>query len=152
MGLVRRLAQHNVLYCLNNEARIGRLYWLTKKGCELQNNLRTAAQLPLYDQILPAFNWSLYGQLCFTHRTAVIKALSHPLQPPEIKRKLRIEQPHIQINADNVRDIIRFFKARGIVEPVYRRKKVYPQYVLTDFGTKCRELLVRAEVKIGNGT
>lgn len=95
-------------------------------------------------------NWPLYGQLCFNHRSAVIKTLSIPLQPAQIKRKLRMEHPHIHISADNVRDIIRFFKSQKVVQPIYFRKKVYPKYELTQMGKQFKELLMRAEVKIRN--
>tara|TARA_R110002111_G_scaffold177181_1_gene243194 strand:- start:3424 stop:3963 length:540 start_codon:yes stop_codon:yes gene_type:complete len=148
--LVRNLSQKGLFHCINPEARIGRLYWLTKTGCTFQNRIRKEQKLPFLNHPLPSINWPLYGQLCFSHRSAVIKTLSIPLQPAEIKRKLRIEQPQVHINADNVRDIIRFFKFQNIVQPIYSRRKAYPKYELTQMGKQFRELLIRAEVKIRN--
>tara|TARA_R110002167_G_scaffold105496_9_gene271351 strand:- start:7020 stop:7544 length:525 start_codon:yes stop_codon:yes gene_type:complete len=148
--LVRSLFRKDLLYCINAEARIGRLYWLSMPGCSLQNKIRKEQKLPLLNHFFPSINWPLYGQLCFNHRSAVIKALSIPLQPAEIKRKIRIEKPQIHINADNVRDIIRFFVVQNIVQPIYSRKHVYPKYELTEMGRQFKELLIRAEVKIRN--
>ena len=148
--LVRKLVRLHLLYCLNPRSRRSRLFWLTSTGCNYQNKLRKTLGLSLYDPSIPNIDWELYGKICFNHRTAILNVLTEPLQPAKIKRKLRRELPHIHINADNVREIIRFFKEQEIVRPVRVRKWVYPRYELTEQGKCFRELLIRAEVKDHN--
>jgi len=90
-------------------------------------------------------DWNLLGWVCYRHRAAILKTLSEPLQPSAIKRRARARDPTLRMSANNVRDVIRLFKQRGIVQPVYLRKKKHPRYELTDVGKTLRQLLGQAE-------
>lgn len=72
--------------------------------------------------------------------------MSVPLQPSDIKKVLRIHNPTVKISANNIRDIMRLFLAKGIVRKVFSRKKAHPQYELTQLGAKLRKLLFQAQM------
>ena len=143
--LTAKFAEMGLLACLNPKARSSRLYWLTKRGGQYRKKLYLKQNLSYSELELPEIDWQLYGWVCFSHRSAVIKTLTDPMQPSEIKRILRIQRSHIRISANNIRDIINLFLARNIVKSVKIRKKAHLRYELTDSGTKLRQLLVRAE-------
>lgn len=133
--------QRKITVCLNPSARRSRVYGLTQTGLSAGASTgtrhrgcttRTAA-------------WADLGWVCFRHRSAILRALSQPMQPAEIKRRARIHDPTLRMSAGNVRDVIKLMLARGIVAKVFRRKLAHPQYELTEGGHHLRELLVRTE-------
>jgi hypothetical protein len=95
----------------------------------------------------PNLDWQLYGEVCFSHRAAVLKTLTQPMQPAHIKRRARFQDPTIRMSANNVRDVIRFLRSKRIVQPVELRKKAHPRYQLTDTGRQIQRLLLQAEVR-----
>lgn len=143
--VITKLENSGVLICLNSGARNSRLYWLTETGHEYIQKLYSNQKRTYTKPILPTIDWQLYGWACFSHRSAIIKALTHPMQPSEIKRLFRLQRTHIRISANNIRDVIRLLLAKGIVRPVKIRKKAHLRYELTDTGIKVRQLLVNAE-------
>jgi len=143
--LLAKLKIKGFLVCLNPGAIKSRVYWLTEFGIRCRKQLHQDLGLLYKEYNLPDTNWHLYGWINFTHRSAIIKILTTPMQPAEIKKALRIRRPNIKISANNVRDIIKLFLARNIVKPVKIRKKAHPRYELTDLGTKLRQLLLRAD-------
>ncbi len=143
--LVAKFTFKGLLICLNPGAIKSRLYGLTKFGIRCRKQLHLDSNLLYKEYNLPDINWHLYGWVNFNHRSAIIKILTIPMQPAEIKKVLRIRRPNIKISANNVRDIIKLFLARDIVSPVKIRKKAHPRYELTDLGTKLRQLLLRAD-------
>jgi len=143
--IIATFVDKGLLICLNPAAQNSRLYWLTEKGHRLLKKLaQNHNQIYLKPQ-LPEIDWPLYGWLCYTHRSVIIRVLNEPMRPSEIKRVLSIQRPSIRISAGNVRDIIQLFLLKSIVRPVTIRGKVYPYYKLTDLGIKCRDLLIRAD-------
>ena len=146
--LFAKLTIKALLICLNPGARNSRVYWLTEFGIRCRKQLHQDLDLPYKEHNLPDINWHLYGWVNFNHRSAIIKILTTPMQPAEIKKVLRIRRPNIKISANNVRDIIKLFLARDIVIPVNIRKKTYTRYELTDLGTKLRQLLIRADAAL----
>ncbi len=94
---------------------------------------------------MPNLDWTLYGSVCFTHRSAIIKVLTEPMQPSTIKRKARSRDATLHMSANNVRNVIRLFLAQGIVHPVHVRKKAHLRYELTEIGKRFQELLWRVE-------
>lgn len=96
----------------------------------------------VYD--FPNVDWQLYGWVCYSHRAAIIKALVEPMQPATIKRKAKSQDPGLRMSANNVRDVIRLFLSRGIVQAIRFRKKVHPCYELTELGKKLQNLLLEA--------
>ena len=143
--LIAKFTFKGLLTCLNPGAIKSRLYGLTEFGIRCRKELHQILRLPHKEYNKPDINWHLYGWVNFNHRSAIIKILTTPMQPAEIKKVLRIRHPNIKISANNVRDIIKLFLARDIVRPVKIRKKAHPRYELTDLGTKLRQLLIRAD-------
>lgn len=132
--------------CLNPAARRSRLYWLTPLGIRGQRELCRDLGLPAPEHTFPQVDWKLYGWVCFRHRAAVIRTLVRPLQPAAIKRKARFQDPTLRMSANNVRDVIRLFVAKRIVQPVREAGQPYPRYALTAQGTKLHALLLNLEV------
>lgn len=133
--------------CLNPKANSSRLYWVTELGQKCRNRLCQELNLSKETQIddLAGVNWQLYGWVCFNHRAAIIRILTEPMQPSEIKRRLRILNPDIKISANNIRDIMRLFLKKGIVRKIFVKKKVHPRYELTKLGGKLQRLLSQAQ-------
>ncbi len=145
--IIWELALNDLLRCLNQQARRSRVYWLTQGGSACQRRLCRMSQQPEAAHDCPEVDWELYGWVCFNHRAAVIKALTEPLQPAAIKRRARSQNPGLKMSANNVRDIIRLFNAKGIVQPVRLRKKAHLRYELTPMGKTFQRLLGQAEVR-----
>ena len=143
--VIATFVDKGLLICLNSVARNSRLYWLTGQGRQCRRKLFLENNQICKETELPDIDWNLYGWVCFNHRSAIIKALTHPMQPAEIKRLFRLQGTLIRISANNIRDIIRLFLAKGIVRPVKVRKRAHLLYELTDIGTKLRHLLIHAE-------
>ncbi len=146
--ILRRFVSKELSVCLNPDARNSRLYCLTDLGGRCRERLRQELNLPeqtgkAYD--LLSVNWELYGWVCFNHRAAVIRTMTGPMQPSEVKRILRVHRPRMKISANNIRDIVRLLLARGIVRPVKIRKKAHLRYELTDVGNQFRQLLMQSE-------
>lgn len=97
---------------------------------------------------MPDIDWSLYGSVCYRHREAIIKILSEPLQPSEIKRRARIRFAGIRMSANNVRDVMRIFVRQGIVRKIYVKRQRHPRYELTEQSRVFRDLLLQAEVPL----
>jgi predicted transcriptional regulator len=147
-NVLGRFVSKGLSICLNPEARNSRLYWLTDLGRRCRRRLRQKLNLPEQAEksyVFPSVNWSLYGWVCFNHRAAVIRTMTGPMQPSEVKRILRVHGPRMKISANNIRDIVKLFISRGIVRPVKIRKKAHPRYELTDVGNQFRQLLMQAE-------
>ena len=144
--LIAQLVDKGLLICLNSVAQNSRLYWLTEAGHQCLQILYQNQNMSYDKPTLPNIDWQLYGWVCFSHRSAVIKILTHPMQPSEIKRLFRLQGTHIRISANNIRDIIRLFVAKGLAHPVKVKKRAHLLYELTDTGIKLRQLLLRAEV------
>ncbi len=143
---VRDLAAHRLVHCLNETSRRSRVYWLTRLGKACQRQLCATQAKPAPERFAPDIDWTLYGWVCYTHRSAIIKALISPMQPATIKRKARSRQADLRMSGNNVRDVMRVFLQRGIVQAVWIRKHAHPLYELTDHGQVFQQLLCGAEV------
>lgn len=144
--MMAKLAKHGLVRCLNPEARRSRLFWLLESGKRFQIRLRQQQKLPPVDHDFPSIDWHLYGSICFSHRSAVIKTLAHLMQPAQIKRKAFFLNPNLRMSANNVRDVIQFLRENEIVQTVKLRKKAHLHYELTEQGRHFRRLLLQAEV------
>ena len=143
--VVGKLVSRGLLICLNPKARNSRLYWLTDLGRQCRKLLHRDLDLAYEENDLPAIDWALYGWICFSHRSIVMKTLTAPMQPSEIKRMIRKRRAGMKISANNIRDVVKLLLEKGIVQKVYVRKKAHPQYKLTDSGNQFRELLMQSE-------
>lgn len=141
---LRQLAQRRLAGCLNEPARSGRVYGLTRVGVHCQRQVRRALQRPDIPYEQPSADWTLYGWLCFRHRAAVLRGLGEPGSASLIRRRAREHAPGLRISANNVRDVLRHFLARGIarLERTEGRRRTYS---LTSNGQLLRTLLIRAE-------
>lgn len=124
------------------------MYWLTPLGIACQEQLRKLQGLPPLAHAFSDIDWKLYGSLCFSHRSAIIKALSEPLQPAAIKRKARSQNPNIKMSANNVRDAIKPFVKNGVLQQIQVKKKMHPRYELTALGKKFQRLLRDADTPV----
>ena len=139
------LSVYRLVRCVNPMACSSRLYWLTPLGVACQRKLHRSHGLEPREHEFPIVDWALYGWVCFRHRAAVIGALVEPLQPAAIRRKATAQNPQLRMSANNTRDVIRLFLARGIVRAVPGRPGRHPRYELTDVGRKLQLLLRQAE-------
>ena len=138
------LSRHGIVTCLNQSARRSRVYWFTELGVSAMKRF-PGCNISFIDDYL-SIDWNLYGWLCYRHRAAVLKSITEPLQPATMKRKARSRDPTLRMSANNVRDIIRLFLERGIVQAVKVRKKAHLRYDLTAAGSKLQQLLTQSEV------
>ncbi len=81
-----KLVTKGLLICLNPEARNSRLYWATDLGIQCQKRLRQDLALAQEEYDLPNIDWSLYGWICFNHRSIVLKTLTAPMQPSDFRQ------------------------------------------------------------------
>lgn len=137
------LSERQLASCLNPTARRNRIYGLTPLGRSLKIPREPD---PAHDTPI-ATDWSLLGWASFRHRSAILRSLSHPMQPSEIKRRARRQDSSLRMSAGNVRDVVKLLLARGIVAQVRLRKRAHPMYELTDIGRQLRQALLNAEAR-----
>ncbi|MBI9019030.1 MAG: hypothetical protein JEZ07_17400 [Phycisphaerae bacterium] len=142
-NILKDFTIRHITHCLNSNAKSNKLYYLTPLGKQLQKHLCQEFQKDINDYTLPDTDWDLYGWLCFNHRSSIANIITEPMQPSEIKRLLRHRNPNLRINANNIRDIIKLFEKRDIVEKVKIKKKIHPRYKLTKKGKQLQELLLK---------
>ena len=143
--VVRELTVYGLVRCLNPSARRSRLYWLTPMGAECQRRVCASDGRTVPEHFLPPIDWEMYGRVCYSHRGAIVKTLTEPMQPAAVKRRARQRLFKLQMSANNARDIFRLFRRWGIVEPVQIRKKAHLRYRLSDHGLIFQQLPHRAE-------
>jgi len=144
--VLNELSLYKLLKCMNPQSKRSRLYWLTNMGRQCQKELLKENDLPGIAYDFPNVDWELYGWICYSHRAAIIRALTEPLQPAAIKRRAKLRNPDLKMSANNVRDVIKLFLQKGIVEPVKDRKKAHLKYELTELGEKLQNLLMESGV------
>lgn len=145
---VRTLAATGLISCLNPLARRSRVYWLTPAGMRRRNSL-VPSQATHPASLSTSVDWALYGWICFSHRSAVLRALEPPLNAASVKRAARFRDPALRMSANNVRDVLRAFLDRGLVriQPSTSPRSVYE---LTERGNVLRLALLRAETRLHN--
>jgi hypothetical protein len=70
------------------------------------------------------------------------------MQPCQIKRKARFENPQLRMSANNVRDIVPVLVRLGVLRRLAPRDGLHPSYELTREGQAVQELLKRAASSI----
>ena len=145
--VVGDLANHGLIECLNSKAVRSRLYWPSELGARCLLSLYPSGNVKTHDPDLQDVDWELYGWVCFSHRTAILKTLTAPMQPSEIKRRAKSRDPHICMSANNVRDVMKLFLKKGVVRPVIVKKCAYRHYELTEQGAAFQQLLIQAETQ-----
>ncbi len=137
---------YGVLFHLNPATRYNRLYWLSELGKACQRKLRQKLALKPLAHRFPSVPWDLYSSVCYSHRTAVLKAMRGPMQSAAVKRRAVFQNPRLRMSANNVRDVMRYLLSKGIVRTAKLRGRSHPRYKLTDLGKALQELLVGAKV------
>lgn len=143
--VLQEFLKAGLVVCLNPQAKRSRLYWLTHKGIKWQQKLLKMQGFSICVYDFPAVDWSLYGWVCYNHRSAVLKALTEPSQPITIRKKVIQQNPDIKISANNVSDVLQLFVKERIIKPVRIKRKARPAYRLTGLGKKLQLLLCQAE-------
>lgn len=139
------LSEHGLTACLNKRARRYRLFWLTDDGMACQDQLRGRLGLPIVARDFPRVSWPLYGDMCFSHRAAIITALSEPLGAAAIKRRARQRNADLRMSSSNTRGVLKDLGARGVVRSVQFDNERWSRFELTPTGRKVRTLLLGAE-------
>ena len=145
LHLLWGLSLYGIIYCPNKGTRYNRLYWLTELGKACQRKLRETLALQPLIHHFPDVPWDLFSSVCYSHRSAVIKAMHEPMQAAAIKRKALFQYPKLRMSANNVRDVMRCLLNEGVVRKIKIKKKAHPRYELTDLGKAFKELLVGAK-------
>ena len=144
--VLNELSLYKLVQCMNPQSKRSRLYWLTNMGKQCQKELLKENSRPSLVYDFPTIDWELYGWVCYTHRAAIIRALTEPLQPATIKRRATLRNPDLKMSANNVRDVIKLFLQKGIVKSMKIQKKTHLRYELTELGKKLQNLLMKASV------
>lgn len=147
--LLRRMVTKGLVVCMNPDARCSRLYGLSKLGRACRDRIRRDLELPRTDEPecdFDSVDWRLYGWICFNHRAIVIRTLTGPMQPSEVKRIIRARKSQIKISANNIRDIVKLLLAKGIVKSIRVPRRAHLRYELTDLGRQMQRLLIGAEM------
>ncbi len=152
--LIRTLAEQGHISCLNALAARSRLYWhegsaMSHPPVKNQESPTSAAALP--HDLIEHVDWELYGWLCFSHRSAVLRALDEPRNAASLRRAARFADPSLRMSSNNARDVLTAMSERGVVarEPQPNRRTVYH---LSDSGRLFRRLLLGAESSYHNDT
>jgi|GEM_PF-1144287 len=143
--IVRQLKRHGSLKCLNPQANSSRLYWLTDLGRATQHILYRERGRPQPSHFVPQVDWTLYGRICYRHRSTVIRMLREPMQAATLKRKAYFRDPTIRMSSNNVRDVMRFLLKNKIVERLQSKGRSHPLYRLTPLGISYQHLLARSK-------
>lgn len=149
--VLQELLSRRLVYCLNPESRRSRLYWLTDKGKRYRKKIMSNHGLCVQTPEVPVVDWELYGWVCYNHRAAVIIVLTEPLQPAQVRRKIKQQFADIKISANNVGDILRLFIKKGIIKRVTVNKKAHRRYKLTEPG-KQFQILLRTSLGLSGQT
>lgn len=134
---IRELARLDLIHCLNPEARRHRIYWLTQRAHKF------LPELPRdHAQSWSLVDWALHGWASNPHPLAVLRALTRPMKPAELKRAGYLRDRSSRMTASHYRDTLRMLVQHGLVQKTYPGKKKHALYGLTETGRRHRSLLV----------
>ena len=143
--LLRSFTSLGLTRCINQSMLRSRLFWPTKLGRVCQTTLVIRYQRSPIEYDLPMIDWNLYSQVTYSHRAAVIKHLSYPMQPTHIRRIAVSKDPGLKLSANNVRDVVRFLCTNSLVNVVGKSQSGHRLYDLAKEGKQMQRLLIRAE-------
>ena len=147
LHLLWGLTLYGVIFCLNNGTRYNRLHWLTELGTTCQRRLRETFALKPLAHRLPNIPWDLFSSVCYSHRSAVIKAMREPMQAAAIKRVARLRNENLRMSANNARDVLWYLLAKGVVRRIVIKRRSHSRYELTDLGKTFQKLLLGARTR-----
>lgn len=133
---IKALGALDLIYCLNQKARMGKLYGVTNKGRIVRKKLGFTE----YHQ-LDGIDWDLYGWLVSgKQRRAILKAIYG--DDPTFARLIRerAQEHNRHISRINTYDVLKKFTKKKIVTRFIKKDKVY--FSLTTAGKKIRQQLL----------
>lgn len=86
---------------------------------------------------LDLYAWTTRGK----QRTAIAKALTHPMTPAQTQRLAK--QFHEKISLNNTSDVLRSFVKKGLAECLNPQEKTGRLYQLTHEGEEIRQELMK---------
>lgn len=146
--ILRQFVRRELATCLNGAARSSRVYRLTATSVNHQVALRGRLQLEPREHLFPDIPWDVYGEVCYRHRATVLRALSEPMNPAAIRRRVRVMAPDARISMNNVYDVLQAFVRRGIARSSSNPGDPRVFYDLTERGSHMRHLLLRVEERV----
>lgn len=141
--ILRQLRAYALITCLNSKAMMARVYGLTAIGEAIRRRLFEDRNIPFSEYRQPNVDWHLYGRVCTTNRSIVVRTLTRPMQPCQIKRRALFRFPTSRMTNSNVRGVVRVLLDNSIVEQVWVKGQRHPQYQLTPLGQEFQVLLCR---------
>lgn len=138
---LRQLRVYDVVACLNPTAHRGRVYWLTGIGVD--------AVCRLFERVQPleapkGINWSMYGDLSFPYRRAVLLSMRGRMRPAQVKKQALAGDGRLRMSVDNCREVLYWMRTRGVVRAVRPRGERRKCYELTEVGKACQQLMRQA--------
>lgn len=134
-----------IVRVLNPDATRSRLYWLTDFGQECRELLDETRHCRWRRVQLPEIDWLIYGWLHYSHRSAILRALSGAMSPSAVKRQIRRRDENVAISRGNIRVALRDMARAGVVERVFAPRRKFALYRLTPVGIAMQSLMKGAE-------
>lgn len=137
---LKQLHDLNLIYCLNVETEVGRLYGLTNKGKTQRKRLLNEKGMP-YFYIQPSeINWNLYGKIVIgKQRRAILKAMKISMPLKYIRE--RAQECNPRISRTNANDILQFFVRKQIARKIKDNNRII--FSLTRTGETIRNQLMK---------
>lgn len=148
---MRYLVRYQLAMCLTPHHKRNKVYWLTTFGADCQRELTKHHGTEEISHVLPDVDYEVYASICTRHRRVLVKHLTKPMFPGEVRRAALSSEPHQRISNGNARDVMASLVRLGVAEkeqaPHYGRKK----YQLTSDGKHMQSLLWRSEEPVCPG-
>jgi len=133
---IAQLIRLNLVYCLNQKARTGKLYGLTNNGIRLRNKLSNKAVVKYKE---PNINWALYGWIVAgKQKRAILKGIKQPFPLKYVKENAQFSNP--RISRMNCHDILQLFVKKGIAKRAKENGRII--YSPTNMGERIRDQLL----------
>ncbi len=134
-SIIAQLIRLNLVYCLNQKARTGKLYGLTNGGIRLRNTLSNRTAVKYKESNI---NWTLYGWIVAgKQKRAILKGIKQPFPLKYVKENAQFSNP--RISRMNCHDILQLFVKKGIVNKVKLNRRII--FKLTKTGEALRNQL-----------
>ena len=136
---VHNLVRKGILEPLIQDSHV-KVYWLTDLGKNCQRLLYEERSLPAPSHSIPDLNWDFYSWASHRHRAPIVKILTKPMRPVQIRKLLRDRQPLLRISIDNVWDELQLMVKKGIVRAVSMPGSRFWFYELSSVGRTLQRL------------
>lgn len=132
---IKELVSLRLIYCLNPNAIVGKLYGLTTKGQRFRN------KDGIHNYSQPSnIHWNLYGWVvCGKQKKAVLRAMIRLMPLKYIREEAKEYNP--KISRTNANDILQLFVGKRIAMKMRQGCRVL--FKLTKTGQRIREQLIK---------